>query len=66
MSEWQYGQRFWIRTAMPATRKALKEGHLKKLTVWECNEMIVVTGRAEAGMKKYYGATYLPVLMSSE
>ena len=57
---------YWIEVAMPATRLALEEGKLKKLTTFQKDGIIVVTGRAEQGIKKYYGVTFLPVLMSSE
>lgn len=56
---------FWINIAMPATRKALTEGKLKQLTTWEKDGIVVVTGRAEQGLKNYYGSSYLPVIMSS-
>ena len=56
---------FWIRVAMPATREAHAKGKLSKLSLWEHDGVLVVTGRAQAGLRYYLGADYLPVLMSS-
>lgn len=55
---------FWIRVAMSDTRKAHAEGKLRKLTLWEKDGMLVVSGRAEEGLKLYFGEGHLPVLMS--
>ena len=65
LSEKDLATRFWILTAMPATWEALKEGKLKKLTTWSHEGMVVVSGRAEMGLEKYYGVTHLPVIMAS-
>ena len=55
---------FWINVAMSATRKAYREKKLTKLTLWEKDGMMVVSGRASQGLKYYFGAEYLPVLMA--
>ena len=64
ITERNMAQQFWIRSVMSETRKALEKGQLAKLTVWEHEGIIVVTGRAELGLKKFYGVNYLPVIMS--
>ena len=57
--------RFWFRYAMPATREARDKGRLKELTLVEVQDMLVIKGRANAGMKTLLGAAFLPVLMAS-
>ena len=37
---------FWIKQAMPETRKAFREKKLQKLTLLEHEEVLVVSGRA--------------------
>ena len=56
---------FWIKQAMPETRKAYREKKLQKLTLWEHDGLLVVSGRAMEGLKHYFGVSYLPVLMSN-
>ena len=65
VSERDLATTFWLRSAMLATREALKQGKLKKLTTWEHEGLVVVTGRAEQGLKHYYGVQNLPVIMAS-
>ena len=54
---------FWIQVAMVETRKAHAKGKLTKLTLWEKDGMLVVSGRASEGLKHFFGAEYLPVIM---
>lgn len=56
---------FWVKVAMPATRKAYEEKKLTKLSLWEHENMLVITGRAQEGLRYYFGTEYLPVLMST-
>ena len=58
--------RYWFKVSMDATRVALAAGRLKELTILEQDEMLVIRGRAAAGMLVLLGAEYLPVLMASE
>ena len=64
VTERQLAERFWIRVAMTNTREAWKKKKLTKLTLWEHEGLLVITGRAEAGLKKYFGVHYLPVIMA--
>ena len=34
-------------------------------SVWEHDGLLVIIGRAEAGLKKYFGVHYLPVIMAN-
>ena len=65
VTERELAVRFWVKVAMPTTREAKEQGKLKKLTLWEHENLLVVSGRAEAGLKKYFGVHFLPVLMAS-
>jgi len=65
VTERELAVKFWVRVAMPATREAKEQGKLKRLTLWEHENLLVVSGRAEAGLKKYFGVHFLPVLMAS-
>ena len=56
---------FWIKQAMVETRKAFSEKKLQKLSLWEHEGMLVVSGRAMEGLQYHFGASYLPVLMST-
>ena len=58
--------RFWFRMSMPATRDAVSAGRLKEMTLQDEEGMLVIRGRAEAGMKQLLGVEYSPVLRSSE
>ena len=58
--------RFLFRLAMPATRLALAAGRLGELTIVEEHDLLVIRGRAAAGMMVLLGMDFLPVLMSSE
>ena len=58
--------RFWYQMAMAGTREAWKKGRLQELTLQEKHGMLVIEGRASAGMKQLLGAEYLPVVMASE
>ena len=58
--------RFWFRMSMSSTRNALAKGRLRELTVVEEDSMMVIRGRAQAGMRQLLGAESLPVLMSCE
>ena len=58
--------RFWYRVSMPATRSALAAGRLKELTIQEEQDMLVIKGRAQTGMRQLFGVEFLPVLMSSQ
>ena len=55
---------FWLKQAMPATREAHSLKKLSKLTLWEKDGMLVVSGRAMEGLKHYFGVDHLPVLMA--
>ena len=66
LTSWDLAVRYWFRVSMDSTRQALDAGRLKELTVIEENDMLVIRGRAAAGMLVLLGAEYLPVLMSSE
>ena len=50
---------------MPETRKAYREKKLQKLTLWEHDWLLVVSGRAMEGLKHYFGVSLLPVPMSN-
>ena len=65
VSAYHMAMLFWIKQAMPATRQAFKDKKLEKLTLWEKDGMLVVSGRAMEGLKHYFGVDHLPVLMSS-
>ena len=58
--------RFLLKMSMPATRDALAKSRLRELTVVEVQNMLVIKGRAQAGMREVFGTETLPVLMSSE
>ena len=58
--------RFWYQQSMGSTREALKKGRLRELTLIERQGMLVVQGRAQAGMRQLLGADFLPVVMASE
>ena len=58
--------KFWYKMSMSSTREALAKGRLRELTVVEEGSMLVIRGRAQAGMREVYGTDYLPVIMSSE
>ena len=55
---------YWVKQAIPVTRKAFREKRLQKLTLWEHEGMLVLSGRAMEGMKKYFGVSLLPVVMA--
>ena len=58
---------FWIRVAMPATNKAAMEGKLKHLSPKQHGlypDMLVVVGRAAAGMQHHFQKEYLPIIMA--
>ena len=65
VSAYHMAMMFWIKQAMPATRQAFKNKKLERLTLWEKDGMLVVSGRAMEGMKHYFGVDHLPVIMSS-
>ena len=65
ISAYHLAMKFWFKQAMPATWKAFNDRKLDKLTVWEKDGMLMVTGRAMEGLKHYFGVDYLPVLKSS-
>ena len=46
ISTYHLAMKFWFKQAMPATWKAFNDRKLDKLTVWEKDEMLMVTGRA--------------------
>ena len=48
-----------------AQSNSSKIDELTKLTLWEHEGMLVVSGRATQGLKHYFGVDYLPVLMSN-
>ena len=54
----------WFKFAMKETRQAQSEGRLKKLCIEERNDLIVVVGRASAGLFRFCGKDYLPVVMA--
>ena len=57
-----------IRTAMPTTWMAGKQGKLRDLTPVRHHtypDLLLVRGRTKEGMKRMYGAEYLPILMAS-
>ena len=54
----------WFRYAMKETKKAQSDGHLKKLYLEERDGLIVVVGRASAGLSRICGKGYLPVIMA--
>ena len=62
-SEREKGRLFWMRVSMPATKRAHEKGPLKHLTLWEHEGIYVVTGRAQEGIRYFFGVDYLPVLM---
>ena len=48
---------FWLRVAMPKTNRAALEGRLKHLSPMQhpkCADMLVVVGRASAGLKHHF------------
>ena len=55
----------WFRYAMKETKKAHSDGHLKKLYLEERDGLIVVVGRASAGLSRICGKGYLPVMMAN-
>ena len=63
VNERDMAKAFWIQVAMVETRKAHAKGKLTKLTLWEKDGMIIVSGRASEGLKHFFGAEYLPVIM---
>ena len=58
--------RFWYQQAMTSTIEAMKKGKLRELTIQEKHGMLVIVGRANAGMRQLLGADYLPVVMARE
>ena len=57
-------EQVWYRYAMKETREAQQNGKLKHLYLEERKGIIVVVGRAKAGLQKLFGKDCLPVLMS--
>ena len=55
---------FWVKLAIPETRKAFREKRLQKLTLWEHEGMLVLSGRAMERMKNYFWVSFLPVVMA--
>ena len=51
MTSRDWAIRIWFRTAMPATRIAVRAGRLKELTLVEEQGMLVIRGRASSGLK---------------
>ena len=43
----------------------MKKGNLTRLTLWEKDGMLVISGRAGAGLKLYFGSNSLPVIMAT-
>lgn len=58
---------FWLRVAMPDTNKAALEGRLKHLSPMQhprYPDMLVVVGRAAAGLRHHFQKDFLPILIS--
>ena len=55
---------FWIKVAMPATRKAYKEKKLTKLTLWEKEGVLMITFQAAEAWSTTLELMILPVLMA--
>ena len=58
---------FWLRVAMPDTNKAALEGRLKHLSPMQhprYPDMLVVVGRAVAGLRHHFQKDFLPILIS--
>ena len=49
----------------PDTSQAFKDKKFEKLTLWEQDGMLVVSGRAMEGLKHYFRMDHHPVLMAS-
>ena len=61
----QHANRLWFQSAMPSTVAALNAGRLRELDVREIDGLLVMQGRASAGMHKFFGKNSLPVIMGS-
>ena len=59
----QLAEKLWFLDAMEMTRDANSNGRLSSLCAEERDGLIVVCGRAKAGLQKFFGKDYLPVLM---
>ena len=55
VNERDMAKAFWIQVAMVETRKAHAKGKLTKLTLWEKDGMLVVSGRASERLKHFFG-----------
>ena len=59
----EHAKKLWFLSAMPETIEALNSGRLKELNVKNDNGIIVIQGRASAGMNHFFGQDNLPVIM---
>ena len=55
----------WFRTAMGDTEEALSGGKLRELDLQERDGLKVVVGRAQEGLRHFFGKDYLPVIMGT-
>ena len=58
-----HAKRLWYKSTMHETCKALDQGKLKELDVRDDDGLKVVVGRAEHGLKKFFGQNSLPIIM---
>ena len=61
----QSAKRLWFISAMPDTLSALDSGRLRELDIQVIDGLQVVHGRASHGLQRYFGSSYLPVLMAT-
>ena len=61
----ELAEQCWFRYAMEDTITAEEQGKLKHLFTVEKDGLIVVMGRAKAGLKHFFGKEFLPVIMSA-
>ena len=59
----EHAKNLWFLSAMPETIEALNAGKLKELNVKNDKGIIIIQGRASAGMKHFFGQDNLPVIM---
>ena len=64
VSRFEKAEFLWFSYAMKETRQAQSDGRLKKLCTEERDGLIVVVGRASAGLFRFCGKEYLPVVMA--
>ena len=60
-------ENYWVKQSMTYTSDAMKKGHLKSLRAkYDKNGVIILSSRAEEGLKSHYNQDTFPILMSAD